>query len=62
MAVGTHQGVSYCSFCQAVKELKMDGVISIELEYPAEREKVVEWVEEAYRETAKLMEQVGLRG
>jgi|ERR1043166_3460591 sugar phosphate isomerase/epimerase len=54
--------VKFVPYLQAVKELKMDGVISIELEYPAEREKVVEWVEEAYRETEKLMEQVGMRG
>lgn len=53
--------VKFVPYLQAVKELTMDGVISIELEYPAQREKVVEWVEEAYRETAKLMAQAGLR-
>src|SRR6266705_1581401 len=54
--------VKFAPYLQAIKELEIDGVVSIELEYPAQREKVVEWVEEAYRETAKLMEQAGLRG
>ena len=39
----------------------MDGVVSIELEYSPEPSRIVEWVEEAYRETAKLMELTGLR-
>jgi hypothetical protein len=46
---------------QAIKELEIDGVISIELEYAPDPAKIVEWVEEAYRETAKLMDMVGLR-
>jgi D-psicose/D-tagatose/L-ribulose 3-epimerase len=39
----------------------MDGVVSIELEYSPDPARIVEWVEEAYRETAKLMELAGLR-
>jgi hypothetical protein len=35
--------------------------VSIELEYSPQPEKIVEWVEEACRETAKLMELVALR-
>lgn len=53
--------VKFAPYLQAIKELKMDGVVSIELEYSPEPSKIVEWVEEAYRETAKLMELVGLR-
>jgi hypothetical protein len=40
----------------------MNGVVSIELEYSPEPARIVEWVEEAYRETARLMDLVGLRG
>jgi len=53
--------VKFAPYLQAIKELKIDGVVSIELEYPSQPEKIVEWVEEAYRETAKLMDLVGLR-
>lgn len=53
--------VKFEPYLQAIKELKIDGVVSIELEYSPEPAKIVQWVEEAYRETAKLMEIVGLR-
>ena len=53
--------VKFAPYLQAIKELKIDGVISIELEYAPNPDKIVEWVEEAYRETARLMELVGLR-
>jgi sugar phosphate isomerase/epimerase len=53
--------VKFAPYLQAIKELQFDGVISIELEYPSQPKKIVEWVEEAYRETAKLMDAVGLR-
>jgi hypothetical protein len=39
-----------------------DRVISIELEYAPDPARIVEWVEEAYRETNKLMQRVSLRG
>jgi sugar phosphate isomerase/epimerase len=54
--------VKFAPYLQAIKELKMDGVVSIELEYAPQPEKIVEWVTEAYRETAKLMAMTGLRG
>jgi len=53
--------VKFAPYLQAIKELQMDGVVSIELEYSFEPEKIVEWVEEAYREAARLMALVGLR-
>ena len=40
----------------------MNGTISIELEYSPEPGKIVEWVEEAYVETDKLMQAINLRG
>ena len=39
-----------------------DRAISIELEYSPEPERIVEWVQEAYRETDKLMQKLALRG
>jgi sugar phosphate isomerase/epimerase len=53
--------VKFAPYLQAIKELKIDGVVSIELEYSPHPERIVEWVEEAYRETAKLMDLTGLR-
>jgi len=48
-------------YLQAIKELAIDGVVAIELEYAPDPKKVVQWVEEAYGATAKLMDLAGLR-
>jgi len=54
--------VKFTPYLQAIKELNIpNGVVSIELEYAPDPKKIVEWVEEAYRETAKLMDMVGMR-
>ena len=54
--------VKFAPYLQAIKELNIpDGVVSIELEYAPDPARIVEWVEEAYRETAKLMALVGMR-
>jgi sugar phosphate isomerase/epimerase len=55
--------VKFEPYLQAIKELEIpNGVVSIELEYSPDPKRIVEWVEEAYRETAKRMDIVGLRG
>ncbi len=55
--------VKFEPYLQAIKELEIpDGVVSIELEYSPDPKRIVEWVEEAYRETAKRMDIVGMRG
>jgi sugar phosphate isomerase/epimerase len=54
--------VKFAPYLQAIKELKMDGVMSIELEYSPDPTRIVEWVEEAYQKTARLMKMTGLRG
>jgi sugar phosphate isomerase/epimerase len=54
--------VKFGPYLQAIKELPIDGVISIELEYSPDPARIVEWVEEAYRETSRLMSLAGLRG
>jgi sugar phosphate isomerase/epimerase len=54
--------VKFAPYLQAIKELEMpDAVVAIELEYAPDPAKIVDWVEEAYRETARLMDMVGLR-
>jgi sugar phosphate isomerase/epimerase len=54
--------IDFEPYLQAIKALELDGTVSIELEYSPDPERIVEWVEEAYRETARLMDDVGLRG
>jgi len=54
--------VKFCPYLQAIKELEIDGVVSIELEYSPDPSRIVEWVEEAYRETDRVMQLTGLRG
>lgn len=54
--------VDFAPYLEEIKKLDIDGTVSIELEYSPDPERIVEWVEEAYRETDKLMQQVGLRG
>src|SRR4026208_950296 len=49
--------VKFAPYLQAIKELQSDGGLSIELEYAPDPRKIVPWVEEAYRETAKRMDQ-----
>ncbi|MFT6861954.1 MAG: sugar phosphate isomerase/epimerase [Akkermansiaceae bacterium] len=54
--------VKFAPYLQAIKELQIDGAVSIELEYSPDPARIVAWVEEAYLQTARLMDQVGLRG
>ncbi|HVC96614.1 MAG TPA: sugar phosphate isomerase/epimerase [Pirellulales bacterium] len=54
--------VDFEPYLREIKALAIDGAISIELEYSPEPERIVEWVEEAYRETDRRLRAVGLRG
>lgn len=54
--------VDFEPYLKEIKELGIDGAVSIELEYSPEPDKIVEWVTEAYESTDKLMQSVGLRG
>jgi sugar phosphate isomerase/epimerase len=54
--------VNFAPYLKEIKDLGIDGTLSIELEYSPEPAKIVEWVSEAYRETDKLMRTAGLRG
>jgi sugar phosphate isomerase/epimerase len=56
------QGViNFSPYLEAIRDLKIEGVVSIELEYCPQPEKIVEWVTDAYQTTARLMDQAGLR-
>jgi D-psicose/D-tagatose/L-ribulose 3-epimerase len=48
-------------YLAAIQRTGYDGVVSIELEYSPEPEKIVEWVTEAYRETDRIMQSLGAR-
>ncbi|WP_438480690.1 sugar phosphate isomerase/epimerase family protein [Oleiharenicola lentus] len=54
--------VKFEPYLHAIKELKIDGTVAIELEYSPDPSKIVEWVEEAYTQTDRLMQLTGLRG
>src|SRR5262249_24206985 len=54
--------VDFPPYLREIKNLGIDGAVSIELEYSPEPAKIVEWVREAYESTDRLMRQVGLRG
>lgn len=48
-------------YLEQIQRTGYDGIVSIELEYSPEPEKIVEWVEEAYRETDRIMQALGAR-
>ena len=57
-----HRGVvPFAPYLQEIKNLEIDGTISVELEYSPEPDQISQWIEEAYMETAKLMQAAGLR-
>ena len=49
-------------YLQSIVDTGYEGTVSIELEYSPEPDKIVEWVEEAYRGTAGIMSEIGVRG
>ncbi len=54
--------VEFSPYLEAIRELEIpDATISIELEYSPDPDRIVEWVEEAYRSTSALMRSAGLR-
>jgi sugar phosphate isomerase/epimerase len=54
--------VDFMPYLQALKDTGFSGVVSIELEYSPEPDKIVDWVREAYRETDRRMQAIGIRG
>jgi sugar phosphate isomerase/epimerase len=54
--------VDFLPYLREIKDLGIDGAVSIELEYAPQPDQIIAWVREAYQATDKLMRQVGLRG
>ena len=52
--------VQFEPYLREIAALKIDGTISIELEYSPEPDQIEAWVAEAYRETRRLMQATGL--
>jgi D-psicose/D-tagatose/L-ribulose 3-epimerase len=48
-------------YLAAIRDTGYDGVVSIELEYSPQPERIVEWVAEAYDKTAEIMRGLGCR-
>jgi hypothetical protein len=53
--------VAIAAYLAAIRDTGYDDVVSIELEYSPEPERIVEWVAEAQAETARLMRETGCR-
>lgn len=53
--------VQFEPYLKEIRDLAIDGAMSIELEYSPEPDRIVEWVTEAYRETDRLMQAFDLR-
>jgi D-psicose/D-tagatose/L-ribulose 3-epimerase len=54
--------VDFGPYLREIKNLGIDGAVSIELEYSPEPDKIAEWVKEAYTATDRLMRDANLRG
>jgi sugar phosphate isomerase/epimerase len=54
--------VDFPPYLREIRDLGIDGAVSIELEYSPQPERIVEWVREAYQATDRLMRDAGLRG
>ena len=54
--------VDFAPYLREIKNLAIDGAISIELEYSPEPDRIVEWVREAYEATDRLLQEADLRG
>ena len=52
--------VPFAPYLKEIAALKMDGAVSIELEYSPLPDQIEAWVAEAYRETRRLMQEAGL--
>jgi D-psicose/D-tagatose/L-ribulose 3-epimerase len=53
--------VDFIPYLAQLKKAGYEGTVSIELEYSPEPDKIVDWVREAYRETDRMMQGLGIR-
>jgi D-psicose/D-tagatose/L-ribulose 3-epimerase len=54
--------VPFEPYLREIRDLAIDGAISIELEFAPDPDQIVAWVEEAYQATDRLLAPLGLRG
>lgn len=54
--------VDFIPYLREIKDLNIEGAISIELEYSPDPDQIESWVTEAYTTTDRLLQEVGLRG
>ncbi|MFV0442584.1 MAG: sugar phosphate isomerase/epimerase family protein [Planctomycetaceae bacterium] len=54
--------VDFAPYLKEIKDLAIEGAISIELEYSPEPDQIEDWVRAAYTATDRLMRAAGLRG
>ena len=54
--------VEFEPYLREIKDLGIDGAVSIELEYSPEPDKIEDWVREAYAATDRLLTATNLRG
>ncbi len=54
--------VDFEPYLREIRDLAIDGAISIELEFAPDPDQIVAWVEEAYQATDRLLAPLGLRG
>jgi sugar phosphate isomerase/epimerase len=54
--------VNFGPYLREIRDLGIDGAVSIELEYSPQPDKIADWVREAYQATDRLMREAGLRG
>jgi len=53
--------VDFLPYLREIKDIGLEGAVSIELEYSPDPARIEEWVREAYAATDRLMQEVGLR-
>ncbi len=54
--------VDFPPYLEEIKKLKIDGAISLELEYSPDPDQIEEWVREAYSATDIMLRRLGMRG
>jgi sugar phosphate isomerase/epimerase len=53
--------MDFIPYLREIRDLGIDGAMSIELEYSPEPDRIAEWVTEAYTATDRLMRQAGIQ-
>jgi sugar phosphate isomerase/epimerase len=48
-------------YLAAIRDTGYDRTVSIELEYAPDPERILQWVAEAYEQTARIMDELGCR-